>query len=461
MIAPVSKMKRLPFLLACIACALSTTVALGQAYVSPVSTTNYYPTLSTTSPTFSATLNNLRVNGQTASSTLNGLCGITLGVWNAYSTGTNQNGAQQGSNIVYYDLTGNGTTFPTAPTFFNTLVPAGKGVLTNIINHPNATWSWDHPISTTGYSTSEMKLVSQSSDLSNTLYLYPYDAPGGTPLKLTSNASLLSQIPSNLQVDGNFSAGGNTILRGSANELTSAQTLLDGSNNLAPQRILSVGLADGRYLTQSSASSTYLTQSSASSTYLAQSSASSTYLTIANASSTYLTQAAAASTYVTQASAAVTGTLAVAGNATLSGSGNEMPSQTLYNGPTLVGARVLTVGLADARYLAPAAAASTYLAQADAASTYLTQATASTLLQAKADASDYYNKTDSDSRFMSASSPVIISSFVVQGRRDPDQSPTTTTIIPKAGQDILVPEQGDISMGEFRSGVLPVAAEDP
>ena len=34
---------------------------------------------------------------------------------------------------------------------------------------------------------------------------------------------------------------------------------------------------------------------------------------------------------------------------------------------------------------------------------------------------------------------------------------TTTTIIAKPGQEVLIPEQGDISMGEFRSGTLPVA----
>lgn len=50
-------------------------------------------------------------------------------------------------------------------------------------------------------------------------------------------------------------------------------------------------------------------------------------------------------------------------------------------------------------------------------------------------------------------------SLTVQGQRDPSApDPTTTTkVIPKNGQMILVPEQGDISMGEFRSGALPVA----
>lgn len=55
---------------------------------------------------------------------------------------------------------------------------------------------------------------------------------------------------------------------------------------------------------------------------------------------------------------------------------------------------------------------------------------------------------------------VFQKSLVVEGQRDPVEvvtNPATTKIIPKSGQVILVPEQGDISMGEFRSGPLPVA----
>lgn len=46
-------------------------------------------------------------------------------------------------------------------------------------------------------------------------------------------------------------------------------------------------------------------------------------------------------------------------------------------------------------------------------------------------------------------------SFVVEGQADPDNS---LKITPKSGQEALVPEQGDISMGEFRSGSLPLPA---
>lgn len=56
-------------------------------------------------------------------------------------------------------------------------------------------------------------------------------------------------------------------------------------------------------------------------------------------------------------------------------------------------------------------------------------------------------------------SSVFKASLIVQGQRDPsDANPTTTTkIIPQTGQEVLVPEQGDISMGEFRNGSLPLA----
>lgn len=54
----------------------------------------------------------------------------------------------------------------------------------------------------------------------------------------------------------------------------------------------------------------------------------------------------------------------------------------------------------------------------------------------------------------------LTASLTVQGRRDPAEvvnDPATTKIIPQTGQEVLIPEQGDISMGEFRNGSLPLA----
>lgn len=48
-------------------------------------------------------------------------------------------------------------------------------------------------------------------------------------------------------------------------------------------------------------------------------------------------------------------------------------------------------------------------------------------------------------------------SVIVEGQTDPSDS-TNRTVIAKPGQEVLVPEQGDISMGEFRSGSLPLPA---
>lgn len=178
------------------------------------------------------------------------------------------------------------------------------------------------------------------------------------------------------------------------------------------------------------------------------------YLTAEQISSTYLSSAAAASTYLTTQAASATYAL-----------------------------KTSVTGLLPADQ-----AALTYLSIGDAAATYVTQVFAETLLPKDEALATYLSKTEAAAAYAPADqvvSPTSLtttlaafqrndqplvavhpatfkSSVMLEGERtaDPDlpeQDPQESRKIVPTGGPFLVPEQGDISMGEFRAGALPVA----
>ncbi|WP_395744071.1 beta strand repeat-containing protein [Prosthecobacter sp.] len=95
--------------------------------------------------------------------------------------------------------------------------------------------------------------------------------------------------------------------------------------------------------------------------------------------------------------------------------------------------------------------------------------------QADVDQKMQTERTTSDAAYYRVSQPLVVpnettlngvltaaqasrfkASFVVEGNTDPADN-TQRTVIAKPGQEVLVPEQGDISMGEFRNGSLPIS----
>lgn len=99
--------------------------------------------------------------------------------------------------------------------------------------------------------------------------------------------------------------------------------------------------------------------------------------------------------------------------------------------------------------------------QSDVDQTILTERTASNEAYYRVDQPlTVSQETTFNGSVTASQNSVFQKSLVVEGQRDPVEvvtNPATTKIIPMSGQVILIPEQGDISMGEFRSGPLPVA----
>lgn len=169
------------------------------------------------------------------------------------------------------------------------------------------------------------------------------------------------------------------------------------------------------------------------------------YLTAQQISATYLTTQAAGNTYALKTS--IYGLLSA--------------QQAALTYVTQTAADDLYALKADAEALLPRdEAAMTYLSQADAATTY---ALAAQVVTPGALATMLAGYHRNDQALVAVHPATFKSHVMVEGQQtaDPDlpqQDPLESRKIVPSGGQLLVPEQGDISMGEFRAGALPVPA---
>ena len=131
---------------------------------------------------------------------------------------------------------------------------------------------------------------------------------------------------------------------------------------------------------------------------------------------------------------------------------------------TIDGESVLTLSVANASYLTPAAGDIRYVTKDEAQNLYLKIIDLQPALQAERATSDNrYHRKDQSLQVAKAAEfngPVAAheaaafhKSVIINGEVDGEG-----TVRAKPGQAVLVPEQGDISMGEFRAGAQPVVA---
>lgn len=194
----------------------------------------------------------------------------------------------------------------------------------------------------------------------------------------------------------------------------SGSLAVTGALTVGGKAVLTQGVGDAAYLTAQQIGAAYVSNQTAAG-LLSQTDAATTYLGKTEAATTYLSKTDADNLYA--------------------------PQESLEG--------LLTAQSAAITYLTKTQAAATY---AQAAQTVTPTALTTTL-------ADYQRK---DQAVVTDQNATFKANIILEGERDatvtaPDDPATTRKIVPKGGQVMLVPEQGDISMGDFRAGALPVA----